>query len=128
MKMIIFFLLMTLSLHALAWNELECDGLNSEGSVRFEVQQSFPRDSYFKQARLWTRVGGSSDLRYLTVSMRNLEGFGKVEYSAPGLRIEVDHWPDQTPRWGWTYRGTLQTNLNGRYRVTPVNCRFPSAQ
>lgn len=127
MKTFIFSLFFTLSLPALAWNELECDGFYAGGSLRFEVQQSFPRDSYFKQARMWSRFGGSNDVRYFTLSSRTLPGLGKVEYSGPGIRVEVDHWPDQTPRWGWSYRGTLQSNLNGTFRTASLTCRFPNA-
>lgn len=128
MKLLVIFCLLVVSLPVLAWNELECEGLYATGSVKIDVQQPFPSDSYFKQARLWTRQGTSNDLRYLTVNSRTMDGFGKIEYSTVGLRLEVDYWPDQSPQWGRIYRGALQASLHGRYQTASMNCHFPSAQ
>lgn len=128
MKVVILFAIMMFSVSAFAaWNEVECTGMSGTKSFSVDVEQAFPNGSYFKRAALTVAENGAEETHDYTVTTRAVMGFNRVEYSAPGLRLEVDFWPDQRPRWGWTYRGTLQSSVLGNQSIQGLNCRFPNA-
>lgn len=126
------FLILSLAIFSLtasaAWNEVECSGLDGAKAIRVEVEQAWPNGSYWKQASVTVDEAGAQSRRDYTVTTRYLPGFSRVEYSAGGFRLEVDFWPDQRPRWGWTYRGTFQSDALGNMSYRALNCRFPNVQ
>jgi hypothetical protein len=115
-----------LSSHA-AWNELECEGRIPGGKdVRIEVEQPFPYGSYFKRANLTLADEGSEKTYNFTVSTRVI--LSRVEYIAAGLKVDVSFWPDQKPRWGRIYQGTMMAGILENQYIQHLNCRFPNAQ
>lgn len=127
MKLFLALALLSFSLTSFAsWNEVECEGRFEGKFIRLEVEQSFPNDSYFKRAELTVEEDGSQIIHDYTVSRRAF-GFNRIQYASAGLRLEVDLWPDQRPRWGMRYRGELQSSVLGNRYIKNLNCRFPNA-
>lgn len=110
-----------------AWNEVECEGRVGVKEVRVEIERPFPNGSYFKRASVTVTHNGAQIAKDYTVTSRSYSGFNRVEYSAPGFRLEVDFWPDQYPRWGMRYRGLSQTDALGNMSTGYLDCRFPNA-
>lgn len=126
MKLVTIFLLILSSMTAsAAWNEVECNGRLDEKSIRLEIEESFPNDSYFKRAVLIVSENGAETSRTYTVSRRNF-GLNRWEYSGAGLRLDVDLWPDRFPRWGWSYDGTLLSASLGNQYIRGFRCQFPN--
>lgn len=127
MKIFLSTLIMILSFSSFAaWNEVECAGKFEGKSLRLEIEQSFPNDSHFKRAELTVTENGADSHHSYTVSRRTF-GFNRFEYSGAGLRLDVDLWPDQRPRWGRSYEGTLLSVELGNKYIRGLRCRFPNA-
>lgn len=127
MKTLLLVASLLLSFSAMAaWNEVECEGRFENKNVSLEVEQPFPNGSYFKRASLTVAENGSEKTEDYTVSSRLIRGFNRIEYTAPGLRLEVDFWPDQRPRWGMRYRGTILSSTLGN-KIQFLDCTFPNA-
>ena len=128
MKLILSVLVMFSSLSVFAsWNEVECEGKVDQKNIQLEVEQPFPNGSYFKRATLTIAENGAEESFHYTVNSRVTRGFNQIRYTAGGLDLEVDFWPDQAPRWGRTYKGSLRSSkLNNQY-IRGLNCRFPNA-
>ena len=127
MKKLLMILLTTLALtsHA-AWNELECEGRIPGGKdVEIEIEQPFPNGSYFKRATLTLSEPGSEKTFDFTVSTRVI--LSRVEYLAAGLKVDVNFWPDNRPRWGRVYPGTMMAGVLNNQYIQHLNCRFPNA-
>lgn len=126
--LIIFASLISLSSYA-SFNEVECEILTSGKDIRVEVEQPFPRTSITRQVRLTSVVNGAqSEFNYIVTSRRS-PGFNQIQYLGAGFRLEVDHWPDNFPRWGRTYRGTMNSSdLFNNQTFTNLSCQFPNAQ
>ncbi len=128
MKLTLLIAMMIFSLSSFAaWNEVECDGRTDGKFLRMEVEQAFPNGSWFQRATLAVTENGAQQVFDYTVSSRGMGGFNRVLYSAPGVNLEVDFWPDQQPRWGRMYRGTLRSRDLGNSSFQTVSCRFPNA-
>ena len=108
------------------FNEVECDGKSEDKEFTLEVEQPFPYGSYFRRAQLTVTEDGAESSEDYTVTVQAMRGFPTIRYNGAGLRLEVDFWPDQAPRWGRTYRGSLYSSLLGR-EVRNLDCRFPNA-
>lgn len=128
MKALVLILSLTLSMTSFAaWNELECEGRTANGKeVRVEIEQPFPYGTYFKRATLILSDEGSEKTYDFTVSTRVI--LNRVEYIAAGLKIDVNFWPDQRPRWGRVYLGTMLAGIFQNQYIQHLNCRFPNAQ
>jgi len=128
MKLILSVLVLFSTFSAFAsWNEVECEGKIDQKIVRVEVEQPFPNGSYFKRASLTITENGAENSFNYTVTSRMTRGFNQIRYTAGGLDLEVDFWPDQVPRWGRTYKGSLRSSeLNNQY-IRGLTCRFPNA-
>ena len=109
-----------------AWNELECTGRFEGKHIRLEIEESFPNGSYFKKAELTVTQDGAEQSYPYTVSRRSI-GLNRIDYSSRGLRIEVDLWPDQTPRWGRSYSASLLSSVLGNKYIRGFRCQFPNA-
>lgn len=125
-----FTLLITMMIFSLssfaAWNEVECEGRFDGKIIRMEIEQPFPNGSWLKRATLTVVENGSEQFFDYTVSTWGA-GFNRVQYSAPGVNLEIDFWPDQQPRWGGMYRGTLRNRDLSGSSFQMLNCRFPNA-
>ena len=127
MKLMTLILMMVFSLSSFAaWNEVECEGKLDGKTIRVEIEQSFPNDSYFKRAELTITENGADENHSYTVSRSNF-GFNRIEYRGAGLQLEVDLWPDQRPRWGMRYAGTLLSSALGNKYIRGFRCQFPNA-
>lgn len=109
-----------------AWNEVECSGKLEGKVIRLEIEQSFPNGSHFKRAELTISENGANETHRFTVGRRNF-GLNRIQYSGAGLRLEVDLWPDQQPRWGRRYDGTLLSSVLGNKYIRGFRCQFPNA-
>ncbi len=128
MKLLLALLIVTFGLtsHA-AWNEVECEGRIPGGKdIKVEVEQPIPNGNYFKRATLTLADEGSEKFYDFTVSTRVI--LSRVEYIAAGLKVDVSFWPDQKPRWGRIYQGTLMAGVLENQYIRNLSCRFPYAQ
>ena len=126
MKFTLLIAMMVFSLSSFAaWNEVECEGRMDGKTVRMDVEQSFPNGSWLKRATLTVIENGAEQVFDYTVSGRG--SFNRVQYSAPGVNLEVDFWPDQQPRWGRMYRGTLRSRDLAGSSFQTLSCFFPNA-
>lgn len=107
-----------------AWNEVECTGKTGTKRFQVSVERAFPNGSYWKRAQLVVVEDGAQQTFDYTVVTNAIRGFNRVEYNGGGLRLEVDFWPDQQPRRGWNYRGTLLSSALGNQYIQGLNCRF----
>lgn len=124
MKFTLLIAMMIFSLSSFAaWNEVECDGRAGGKTVRMEVEESFG-GSWLRRATLTVAENGAEQVFDYTVSGRGY--LNRVQYSAPGVTLEVDFWPDQQPRWGRMYRGTLRSRDLADSSFQSLNCRFPN--
>jgi hypothetical protein len=110
-----------------AFNEVECEGHTQGKFISVEVEEAFPRGSVFRRAQVYITEQGAQTRHDFNVTARPFRGFNRVRYDGPGINLEVDFWPDQMPRWGWTYRGTFSSAQLGN-RMISLNCRFPFAR
>lgn len=108
------------------FNEVECEGRSESKEFTLDVEQPFPYGSVFRRAQLTVTEDGAESGEDYTVSIQAMRGFPRVRYYGAGLRLEVDFWPDQAPRWGRVYSGSLYSSLlDGEVRN--LQCRFPNA-
>lgn len=127
MKLMTMILMMIFSISSFAaWNEVECEGKVDDKIVRVEIEQSFPNGSHFKRAELTITTDGANETHNYTVSRRSF-GFNRIVYTGAGLRLEVDLWPDQRPRWGMRYDGALLSSVLGNQYIRGFRCHFPNA-
>jgi hypothetical protein len=131
MKLIIISVLFSLSLPAFAQlNEVECEGTYGAKEFILELQQPFPRTSPFYYTLLTvtdTANGTEATYEYTLNAPRRNRGFSKLRYTGAGMTLEIDTWPDHSPRWGRNYLSTLiSSDLDNRF-IQNVNCRFPNA-
>jgi hypothetical protein len=126
MKMFFLTLVLSLSTSAFAqsaWTEVECTGKTDTTSIYFEVEQAFPTGSSFKRSVLRVTENGAEKSFESTVISR-FRPIQRLEYWGGGVRLEVDLWPDQRPRWGMTYQATFRgPEVTGHQRM---KCRFPN--
>lgn len=128
MKISLLLAMMMFSLTSFAaWNEVECEGKINGKTFRVEVEQAFPQGSFYKDANLFITHNGAEESHDFKVTTRSIHGMSRVEYMGAGLRLEVDFWPDQRPRWGWNYRGTLLSSALGNQYIQGLSCSFPNA-
>jgi hypothetical protein len=128
MKIFVFVMTMMISTVSFgAWNELECDGYAGNKAVRLEVERPFPNGSYFRRAQLFVTQDGKEIVTNFSLTPRVNPTFGRIEYWGGGLKIEVNIWPDQYPRWGWTYFGRLETSVIDNWSPFTLDCMFPNA-
>jgi len=128
MKFFVFLLsIMLTSVSFAAWNELECNGYVDGKEVRLEVEQAFPNGSYFRRAQLFVSQNGNEVVHSYTVTPRVNPSFGRINYWGGGMRIEINIWPDQLPRWGWTYFGRLESDVLDNWKPNTLDCIFPNA-
>lgn len=125
MKSFLMIVLTSFSLTAFAsWNEVECTGFQNGKEISLVVEAPFPRDSYFKKAQLKVTESGAERTFDYTVSTMNITGISRMDYTGPGLRLEIDYRPDRTPRRFWNYYGSMiSKDLNNQY-IRSLKCRF----
>lgn len=108
-----------------SFNEVECTGKIGDKVISFEVEQAFPRYSTSRRANLIVEDNGSQlayDYNLMIVpSHRN-----NIKYFGSGLTLDIDLWPDQSPRWGRNYRSELSSSDLGSSGFSRVNCTFPN--
>ena len=125
-SMILALCLMSTSVFA-NFNEVECTVTRNNQEIFLEIEQSFPPSSVFKRAVMTvTEAGAEKEFNY-SVMARVSRGFNTISYTGGGLRLEVNTWPDNTPRWGRYYRSTLSSSDLGNANIPNVECFFPNA-
>lgn len=120
MKPLVALVVLAVALPALALNEVECSGRNSDGErIDFLIEQGYGdnlRDAHY----LVYQDDGTDDTVYRVATMRGQAG--RVIYTGTeGVRLEIELSPDRQPRWGIRYRGQLSVAYS---RVGALSCRF----
>lgn len=128
MKKMIASALCLLSFSAMAsFNDVECEGTLKEKEIYFEIESSFPTGSVFRRANLIITENGSDSESFYTLTSRVSPGFNTITFNGAGLRLEIDTWPDSSPRWGRDYRATLTSSKLGSNQTAKLTCQFPNA-
>lgn len=109
-----------------SFNEVECTGSYSGKKFRVEVERDRSGGPIFRPAKLIID-GDEEEVYDYSVSIRQPGGFNWIEYSDFGFRLEVDLSPHTYPRFGWSYRGALKSNVLDGSFVRGLKCRFPNA-
>jgi hypothetical protein len=129
MKHVLALVLATLSLPTLAFiNEVECEFRDSSQIIAVDVERPFPSNSVFKRMLVTVQNNNGQSTYNYSVTTRRFGGFNEIQYFAGGVRLTVDLWPDNIPRWGRYYRGTFQSMELGNQTLSGLDCRFPNAQ
>lgn len=110
-----------------SWNEVECSGKVDNKEIFIEVEQPFPSGSDFRSALISSTENGNTNYVRTTVSLRRPTNFTTVRYWGGNLDLEVDIWPDRSPRWGRDYKGNARIQLGSSQYIRGLNCRFPNA-
>jgi hypothetical protein len=129
MKNLLICALTLFSFSALAFiNEVECEWRHNEKFITADVERPFPANSTFKRMLVNVQNDNVAERFSYSVTSRRLNGFNEIQYLGGGVRLVVDLWPDNIPRWGRHYRGTLQSSDIQSSSISGFNCRFPNAQ
>jgi hypothetical protein len=127
MTKLLFLLLLIFSFNAQAYiNEVECSGNHQTKEITLEIERPFPSGSSMRNAMLAIVEDGELQTHRYHVFVPFGRSTNRLTYNGAGLRLEVDLWPDSSPRWGRTYRSTVTSSEIGR-KTVPLNCRFPWA-
>lgn len=110
-----------------SWNEVECEGKVSDQKFRIEVDRDLPGGPIFRPARLIVSRTDTEEIHDYSVTVRRPGGFNYFEYAAWGFRLNVDLSPHANPRFGYTYRGSLSSNILGEEYIRGIKCKFPNA-
>ena len=105
-----------------SFNDVECSGTVRNGDrARVEVERGF--GGSMRDARVVIFGARGTNPRVFNYRIFQIRKFGTMlEFVGDSnFRLEVDLFPDQSPRWGRTYRGQMRDMFN-------VSCRFPNAQ
>jgi hypothetical protein len=121
----ILLLIMSLSTMAFAsFNDFECEFNARDGEkVRVEIERSFGGS----QSKMNVIIGDfNSNQRFdYWVSRRFNRGFNELEFFGAGVRLEIDLWPDNVPRWGRTYRADFNSwDIDNNLSYYNINCRY----
>lgn len=109
-----------------AFNELECDGTSKAKMINLDVEQPFPANGVFKRVDLSVSDdSGRENFHYTATTSRY--GLRTIIYQGADLRLEVDLWPDNEPRWGRSYRAILNSFEINAGSAVYLNCQFPNA-
>lgn len=125
MKFFLFLCLTLTSFTALAINEVECYGFNSEGErVDLEIEMGW--GGSIRDSRLTTYPQNEApEFNFYQVYNTRPQNRRMLFTGVNGYRLEVDLFPDTTPRWGRTYNSYFSVSASS-YRG--VYCRFPQAR
>ncbi len=108
------------------FNEVECEGKTDGKDFVFEVEEPFPSNMVFKSAKLIVNEANNEESVFdYNVTSRRTRGFNYITYTGGGVRLEVDLWPDSSPRWASTYRSVINSSDLANKNIT-VSCRFPN--
>lgn len=127
MKFILTAYLLLISTFALAgFNEIECEGSSRDQQIDFEIEQPLSTNTVFRRAALSiSTTSGQENFQY-TASVTRY-GLRSIIYQGAGLRLEVDLWPDNQPRWGRSYRAILNSFDLNQGTAAFIDCQFPNA-
>jgi hypothetical protein len=129
MKRLLICALALFSFSSLAFiNEVECEWRQNEKFITADVERPFPANSAFKRMLVNVQNDNASETFSYSVTSRGLNGFNEIQYLGGAVRLVVDLWPDNIPRWGRVYRGTLQSTDIQNSSISGFDCRFPNAQ
>jgi hypothetical protein len=122
MKNVMMIFALTFSLSAFAgFNDVECTGVTRAGArMILEVDRGF--GGSMRDARTITYLARGGNPLVTNYRIFQIRKFGsQLQFLGDlGFNLSVDLFPDQHPRWGWTYRS--------RFGVESLHCRFPNAQ
>jgi hypothetical protein len=123
MRKLFFVFALLSSMSAFAFmNDVECDGrMNNGDLIRVEIERNFGGGMRDARVTIFGDRGTNpTEERFFVYNARR---FGtSIDFTgSQGFRLSVDVWPDQTPRWGRTYRGEYNRSVRN------MTCRFPNA-
>jgi hypothetical protein len=128
---LLFLVLSPLFAHA-NWHELECSKLIPEWgnqALDIAIDQPISPNQRFKD--MWVTITGLNgtyrQARY-TISQSRFQEFNRLNYQGGRVRLVVDLWPDQIPRWGRIYSASFFNPDLSPQPINNIDCRFPNAQ
>lgn len=125
MKHLFFALVASISLPSFAsWNEVECQGFHRTKQIVINIERSFPRDTYLKNVEVIISEAGAEKTYHYQVGTIINPTIQFREYYGGGLRLQIDHRPDRTPRTFWSYPGNMQINVLNNQYISGLQCRF----
>jgi hypothetical protein len=132
MKLMTFFVIALFPLLAWSnWHELECSKIIPEWghqTLDIAIDQQFSPNQRFKD--MWvTLTGGNGTYRQVryTITSARFQDFNRLHYQGGRVRLVVDLWPDQIPRWGRIYQATFFNPDLTSQAILNLDCRFPNA-
>jgi hypothetical protein len=129
MKSLLICFLLLFSISAFAFiNEVECEWRKNGKFITADVEMPFPTSSTFKRMLVNAQNDNNTERFYYSVTSRRMNGFNEIQYLGGRVRLIVDLWPDNIPRWGRIYRGTFQSIDLQNSAIPGFDCRFPNAQ
>lgn len=109
-----------------SFNEIECEGTSGSKNIILEIEQPFPANGVFKRVNLTISTeSDQEDFKYTATTSRF--DLRNIIYQGSGLRLEVDLWPDNDPRWGRNYSAILNSPDLNQGSGAFINCQFPNA-
>ena len=126
MKFLFALLLSLSSLSALALDEVECAGVNTDSNqIGFSIEQGW--SSSIRDARLLVYSSTETDPEETIYRISSVRGrIRRMYHTGPDdIRLELDLFPDRTPRWGRYYNSSLSASYG---RIGTLNCRFPQVR
>jgi hypothetical protein len=114
------------------WSEVECSQIIPEWNnqtLDIVIEAPVSPNQRFKD--MWVTLTGLNgtyrQARY-TITNSRFQDFNRIHYQGGRVRLVVDLWPDQVPRWGRIYRGSFHNPDLGPQAFINIDCRFPNAQ
>lgn len=107
-----------------AFNDFECEfTTNDSQSVSIEIERQ--RGAGLRRASVEVDNDGTTDTFNYYVSSRYDRAFNEIRYFGGGMDLEIDLWPDTTPKWGRSYRAQFRSwdigNNTNNYNIL---CRY----
>jgi hypothetical protein len=123
MKLTLVILGLVLALNVLAFpHDVECTGTFNGQKIAAYVEQNFGGDQFSYRDASVVVDGTTSEYE---VRASRWGSYG-LAFDGKGYSLTVDFWPDNSPRWGSFYTGTLVTAALENQKVRNLRCRFPN--
>jgi hypothetical protein len=133
MKLMTLLMVILFPVIALAnWHEVECSQIIPEwNNQTLDISIDSPVSPNQRFKDMWVTLTGLNgtyrQIRY-TVTNGRFQDFNRIQYQGGRVRLVVDLWPDQFPRWGRIYRASFYNPDLASQAIINIDCRFPNAQ
>lgn len=106
-----------------SWNEFECESADKDFDLQLDIRTPFPTSSAFRDVEIFYVVEGREENFRGSVTRHHFRS-NRAVYSGSSVRLEIDFWPDQAPRWAREYRSTLRFSKVNNGNDINLKCRF----